>query len=84
MKRLPVCFVISNCSILQFKLSNCVCVLLGRPDPRMYNPYVIGRDSWVWDKQKALYKIIPPQSGGGGPNWNGTTRRENSAGGVRA
>ena len=41
---------------------------LGRPYSRMQCPCVIGRDSWVWGKQKALYKIIPPTSWGGGPN----------------
>ena len=30
----------------------------------MYCPDIIGRDSWVWDEQKTLYKTIPPQGGG--------------------
>ena len=36
----------------------------GRPDSRMYCPDIIGRDSWVWDKQKTLYKTIPPTGWG--------------------
>ena len=74
--------MISECSVLRLDLDHCV--LLGRPDSRMQYPYVIGRGDWVWDKQKALYKIIPPQGGGGGPDWNRATRRKNSTGGVRA
>ena len=58
-------------------------MLLGRPHSKMWCPYVIGRDSWVRVKQKALYKRIPP-NGGGGPDWNGATHREDSTGGVRA
>ena len=38
--------------------------LPGRPDSRMYCPDIIGRDSWVWDEQKALYKTIPPTGWG--------------------
>ena len=33
---------------------------LGRPHSRMYCLYVIGRDSWVWGKQKTLYKNNSP------------------------
>ena len=42
--------------------------LPGRPDSRMYCPDIIGRDSWVWDEQKTLYKIIPPTGWGNKPS----------------
>ena len=37
----------------------------------MYCPDIIGRDSWVWDEQKALYKIIPPTGWGISPHGKG-------------
>ena len=40
----------------------------GRPDSRMYCPDIIGRDSWEWDEQKTLYKIIPPTGWGNNPS----------------
>ena len=48
-------------------LRNYVGVLPGRPDSRMWCPQVIGRDSWVWVKQKALFKRIPPTRWGRRP-----------------
>ena len=71
----------SECSIPLLNLGERV--LFGRPGSRMQYPYVIGRGNWAWDKQKALYEIIPPQGGGGGPNWNRATRLEGYTGGVR-
>ena len=43
-------------------------MLLGRPESRMWCPYVIGRDSAAWVGQKALYKIFPPQRVGRCPD----------------
>ena len=49
--------------------------LPGRPDSRMYCPDIIGRDSWVWDEQKTLYKIIPPTGWGNKPSRQGLSTR---------
>ena len=49
----------------------------GRPDSRMYCPDIIGRDSWVWDEQKALYKIIPPTAWGNKPSRQGLATLRN-------
>ena len=49
----------------------------GRPDSRMYCPDIIGRDSWVWDEQKTLYKIIPPTGWGNKPSRQGLSTLRN-------
>ena len=33
-------------------------------DSRMWCPHDIGRDSWVWGEQEALYNIISPHEVG--------------------
>ena len=33
-------------------------------DSRMWCPHDIGRDSWVWGEQEALYNIISPHKVG--------------------
>ena len=72
---------------MTFHMSKChdrvsVCVLLGRPDSRMWCPYVIGREAGYGRNRTLFIKEFPPQRGGGGPDWSGSTHRGNSTGGV--